>query len=463
MLLDNRVAEPGKVLDPRWLGPQLQDRTMRGIALGTGALIRSGEIPVGTGLPPVRELALELGVSPATISAAWAELRRHRVIQGRGRTGIWVCGNQVTPHPHRFERAGHFDDQAIDLTMAAPDPALLPPLQEALAAGAGAAALNSYQRVLILDSLRDAVAPSWCYRPEAYLATNGGYEAVHATLQALVMPGAVVAVEDPSAARLLDILDQIGAQVVPVPSDAEGPMPERLAEVLQRRPVVFLYQPRTHSTTGRVVTPGRLAEMARLLRGSETLIVEDDGVGDLATIPAQGLGAALPARTVHIRSFSKALGPDLRLAVLSGTAELVGRIQAYRNFGAGWTSRILQEVVAWLLMQNSTERIVDTARRTYAARRQALITAASRHGTALPNSDGLCVWVPVQSEQFSLVTMAAHGIAVQPGSRCAVSIQPHIRIATTRLSEHVEKVAAVIALVHADRSTASVQDRYFQV
>jgi DNA-binding transcriptional regulator YhcF (GntR family) len=69
--------------DAQWFADRLGDRTSRGIALETGALIRSGVLPVGTKLPPVRDLAFALGISPATVSIAWSDLRRHKIIGGR--------------------------------------------------------------------------------------------------------------------------------------------------------------------------------------------------------------------------------------------------------------------------------------------------------------------------------------------------------------------------------------------
>ncbi len=217
-------------------GPRLSERTMRGIALETSALIRSGHDPGwhADAAGPGHRTAL--GVSPATVSSAWGELRRHNVISGRGRNGVWVCGDKIAPRPSRFETIGNFGDHVIDLTVAVPDPALLPPLDEALLHGTEVAKLNSYVRVPILETLQKAAEKRWPYKAEAYLATNGGYDAVYVTLQALVMPGSVVAIENPTAMRLLDILDNLGAHIVPVTCDEEGPCPHSLAEALRKKP-----------------------------------------------------------------------------------------------------------------------------------------------------------------------------------------------------------------------------------
>ena len=431
-----------------WLAQRLKDITLRGIALETTALIRSGAIPVGSKLPAVRELAQALGVSPATVSGAWSELRRYQVISGRGRNGVWVSANRFSARPVRFETVGHFGEHIVaDLMSAVPDPELLPDLSKALRHGLRAPDLNSYEREPISRALREAAAAHWPYQPEAFLATNGGYEGLQLTLQTLILPGSVVALEDPSTIRILDILDHVGAHVIPVACDENSPQLGALREALARKPVAFIYQPRTHATCGVAVSSERMEQMAALLRSSDTLIIEDDGIGDVSRYPAASLGRHFPERTVHIVSYSKSHGPDLRLAVVSGTTEIVDQIQAYRNFGARWTSRILQAAGAWLLGDPATSASVARARKVYAERRNALRDALLARGVKVASRDGLCLWIPVESEQFAMVTLAARGIAAFPGTRFCVNHKwQHIRVGTGMLKDKLAQVADAIAL-----------------
>lgn len=426
----------------------IQERTIRGIATATAALIRSGEIEIGAQLPPVRELAEVLGVSPATVSAAWSQLRKQKVIAGTGRNGVWVCGNQLNPRPIRFEKIGNFGTHIIaDLTLSVPDPLLLPDLTEPLLQGAQVRNLNSYQREPISPQLEEAVRHRWPYRADAFLVADGGFDAMHSTLQSLIAPGSVVAIEDPTAARLLDMLDNLSAQILPVACDDEGPLPGVLADALRQKPTAFIYQPRTHSATGSSVSKRRREELAALLENTSTLIVEDDGIGELASHPAYSLGRQFPDRTIHVQSFSKAYGPDLRLAVLSSSREIVQQIQSFRNFGAGWSSRILQQALAWLLTDAKTQQQLEKNRAIYAQRREALRLALMQRGLHLTKKEGLSLWLQVPSEQFALVTLAARGIAVLPGERCRIGGQQHIRVSTSILPpEQVDIVADALII-----------------
>jgi DNA-binding transcriptional MocR family regulator len=432
--------------DAQWFAEKLTDRTIRGIALETRALIRAGALTVGTKLPPIRDLAFALGVSPATISEAWSELRRQNIIAGRGRNGTWVSGDRFVAKPNRLGSSGNYGEGILNLTAAVPDIRLLPPLAQAMAYGASAENLNSYERNRILPELVEEVRKTWPYEPEAFLATNGGYNAVYTLVHALLPPGASVAIENPTGMRLLDILEDRGVSIVPIECDREGPLPSALETALKARPSAFIFQPRLHSVTGQSVSRERMEALANVLKDVDTLIVEDDGVGDISAAPRQSLGALFPNRVIHILSFSKTHGPDLRLAVLSSSRTIVDHIQSYRSFSAGWTSRILQGATAWLLRDPTTQASIDHARMIYCARHAQLVSALQERGIEAMHGEGLCAWVPVSSEPFAMVTLAAHGIAVHPGAKFSNLPTSHLRIATATLSDRYESVADSIAL-----------------
>lgn len=435
-------------LDLNWLVERISDASVKGIALAAATLIREGKIPVGTQLPSVRSLAEKLGVSPATVSAAWGQLKRQKVLAGKGRSGVWVCGDNLTARPVRFEKIGNYGSAIkADLAMSSPDPQLLPDLRAAMLHGIQSPQLNSYQREPITPALLAAIKLRWPLPAEAFLATDGGFDAMNLIVQTLVSPGEKVVIEDPTATRLLDMLDNVGSEVLPLPCDDQGPLPEQLAGLLQKSPTLFIYQPRTHSATGHSVSQARSEALAQVLAGSSALIVEDDGIGELSRWPVWSLGRHFPERTLHVRSFSKAYGPDLRLAVLSASETLVKRIQSYRNFGVSWTSRILQQAVAWMLDDAQTQNSISQAREVYCARRHMLLDALARRGLRLPNRDGLSLCIPVQSEQFAMITLAARGIAVLPGERCRSGNGQFIRVSTSMMQpDLVDSIADALIL-----------------
>jgi DNA-binding transcriptional MocR family regulator len=436
------------VISAAWFAEKITNRTKRGIAMETSALVRAGVLPLGVRLPAIRDIAYELGVSPATVSEAWSDLRQQKIITGRGRNGTWVCGERFVAKPERLASSGNYGAGSIDLTLAVPDPGLLPQLAQAMAHGASATGTNSYERSRIVPELREAAEKTWPYAAEAFLATNGGYNAIYTLLHALVQPGSAVAIEHPTAMRLLDILEDIGVVILPVQCDEEGPLPSSLQEAMAHRPAAFLFQPRIHSVTGRSVSAERLGALGDILERSDTLIVEDDGTADISPDAPRSLGGRFPDRTIHIVSYSKTLSPDLRLAILSSTAEIIEQIQSYRSFSSGWTSRILQGATAWLLNQPSTWETIARAREHYRERCTGLAIALRARGVNVENGSGLALWIPVESEPFAVVTLAARRIAVNPGSKFSILPSNHIRVATSMLTDQRDAVADAIALAH---------------
>ncbi|WP_346109776.1 PLP-dependent aminotransferase family protein [Nonomuraea maheshkhaliensis] len=437
-------------MDVAWLARQIGDPSARGIAAALTDLIREGTVTAQTRLPTVRGLARELGVSSGTVAEAWSELRRHGMIRTDRRRGTVVLGPPDVPRPIRYERLGHWGDRlAIDLTIASPDTALLPPLEAALAAAAGVQGLNDYARETITPRLRAAVEPDWPFPARGWLAVGGGYEGVQLLCQTTALPGDRIAIEEPTGARLLDILERTGAQIIPVACDEHGPIPAALAQALRARPVAFVYQPRGQSPCGHAVTRERSAELAALLEPAKTLIVEDDGMGELSVSPMVSLGARFPDRTVLVRSYSKSHGPDLRIAVIGGAADAVERVRVLRSFGTGWTSRILQDTLAHLLGDADVRSRVGHAREVYARRRTRLAAELAARGVHTGGGDGLALWVPVRDEPAALVTLAAHGISVAPGSRYVIgpTQRHHLRLATARLTDDPDELSALADVI----------------
>lgn len=427
-----------------WFAKQLSQRTKWGIMIGTSTLIRSGTLKIGVKLPPIRDVAFFLGVSPTTVADAWRELRRQKLITGLGRNGSWVSGDYVAIQPERLLGIGDTDKNNLNLSKAIPDPALFPPLERVFSRAVNVSGLNGYDRINIIPELKQVAKSIWPYEAEAFMATNGGYDAIYSVLKAFVTPGSYIAVEDPTSLRFIDILETLNAQPLPIACDSEGPIPEVLAAALEMKPAVFLFQPRLHAITGQTVTERRMKELSRTLKDTYTLIIEDDGMNDISSSAPLSLGQDFPDRVVHVRSFSKTLGPDLRIAVLSSAKKLVDELHSFRSFGAGWTSRIIQAATAELLTDPATQVYVEKARRIYSKRRTALSQALVNYGVSVPSGNGFCLWVPVRSDQSALRKLAESGIVVQPGSNFSFGSTNYIRIATSRLKSNYDYIAGSV-------------------
>ncbi len=74
-------------------------------------LVATGTLPLGSRLPTVRQLAVDLGVAPGTVARAFRELEAEGIIETRGRHGTRV---KSTPRaPRRAEGDRRIRDAAL--------------------------------------------------------------------------------------------------------------------------------------------------------------------------------------------------------------------------------------------------------------------------------------------------------------------------------------------------------------
>jgi len=436
----------------------VDDRSPRGIAAAVHRMIRAGEVQPGDRLPTVRDLGVALGVSPATVSEAWQALGAVGAIHARGRAGTFVRDVAEPTRPTRYLGIGGApstdEDSALDLSTGTPDPDLLPALHEAIERfSSGATAwTSSYLDEPVLAALREHLEQSWPFRAQRLTVVDGALDALSRIVDQLVGLGDRVAMESPGFPPLIDLLERAGADVIAVAIDDQGMIPAELTRALQSGPVAVFLQPRAHNPTGTSMTRFRSSQLAEVLAGSRAWVIEDDHCGDISLADDVSIGQFLPERCVHIRSYSKSHGPDLRIAAVGGAAEVIDPIVARRMLGPGWTSRLLQAVLLDLLTHSDPQEAVTRARDAYARRSTLLREKLKDRGVASSPGDGINVWIPVEDERSALITLAAAGVRVAPGSpfvpTAGDSSSHGIRVTTGRLPDdesRIDEVAEIIA------------------
>lgn len=430
----------------------VEDRSARGIAAAVSRLVTAGQLPAGTRLPTVREVARELGVSPTTVSEAWRSLTRAGAIQTRGRSGTFVAAPVLPRQRWRYSQlGGRVAAGSRDLSTGVPDHELLPDLTDALKRVGDGRLTSSYLDPPVLPGLAAVLLSRWPFplSLERLTVVDGALDALDRVIGEVVRFGDRVVVENPAFPPLLDLLQAVGATVVGVPLDDAGLCPSALRQVLDDYPAVAVFlQPRAHNPTGVSMTAARAAELAAVLdEFPDVLVVEDDHAGDIATAPPVSLGVFLPERTVHVASFSKSHGPDLRLAAVGGPARVIGPVADRRLLGPGWSSRLLQGVLLDLLTDPVAVAQTAKAQQVYATRRAALLTALHERGVTATAADGINLWMTVDDQQIAMVALAAHGIAVSPGAPFCVTPlgSDHVRVTVGLVAGDFDDLADALA------------------
>jgi len=406
----------------------VRGETAREISASVEAGVRTGQLTPGDRLLPVRDLASQLGVSPTTVAAAYADLRRRGITAGAGRAGTRIrAAPPVSVRGYLPAPAG-----ARDLISGGPDPDLLPDLP----ARPASRPARMYAQAPVSPRLRPLAAGQLTadgIDATHLMVTGGALDGIERVLATWLTPSDRVIVEDPGHAVTFDLVAAMGYTPVPVPVDELGIRPAELSAALARGAGALIVTPRAQAATGAAWDPDRAAAIAETLRRYPSLpVIEDDHAGPVAGAPAFTACGGRP-RWVTIRSVSKSLGPDLRLAVVAGDEATIARVAGRQALGTGWVSYQLQDLVADLWADPSVPRALASAAGVYKGRREALQAALREHGISATGRSGFTCWVPVSDEEGVASRLAEAGWAVAPGQRFRIAAPPGVRISFATL------------------------------
>jgi DNA-binding transcriptional MocR family regulator len=433
---------------------QIAGRGAAEIQASVEAGVRAGTLPPGTALPPVRTLAVELGVAAATVAAAYKGLRQRGVVETAGRNGTRVRNRP--PIVPRAARRVAAPPGTVDLSTGEPDKRLLPALGPHLARLAGTvgepvAYVDSGPWPELVEAARVRFTADGVPMGGAGVTvTSGTLDAVERLLGSRLRPGDRVGVEDPGWANLIDLVAALGLEAVPVPVDDEGPTVDGLQRAVGAGVGAVVVTSRAQNPTGASITPGRADRLRRVLaKAPDVLVVEDDHLAELSHQPPAPLGGRGRPWAL-IRSVSKPYGPDLRVALVAGDPVSVSRVEGRMRLGSGWVSTVLQRLVLELWGDPDVVALVRRAGHEYAHRREALLAALARRAVSARGATGINIWVSTVDESATVVALRDLGWAVSPGSLFRLASPPGFRLTlgTLELSDVDSLADAVAAAVH---------------
>jgi len=326
-------------------------------------------------------------------------------------------------------------DGTIDLATGNPDPVLLPPIEPAIRAIAGGRPLyGSAPDGSGLAAFAASEFEADGIPGGAVAVLSGAMDAIERILREHLRTGDRVAVEDPSFPGIIDLVSASGFPPAPFAVDDEGPVPDALAAALGLGCGAVVVTPRAQNPTGAAITGERAGELRRVLRRfPDVVLIENDYAGPVAGASVQTLRSASPNRWAVVRSTSKFLGPDLRVAVMAGDDMTVARVRGRQALGARWVSHLLQQLALALWSDPSSGRRLARAGEIYSQRRNAALAALRAHGIEARARSGFNLWVPVRDEARVVGALSERGWAVAAGERFRMQAAPGIRVTISTL------------------------------
>jgi DNA-binding transcriptional MocR family regulator len=434
-------------------------------------LIRDGRVSLGVRLPAERELALALGVSRTTVTAAYRELRSTGHLASRRGAGSW----SAMPPGQRISTSGMWlpaDERAvIDLGFAA----LAAPPQLAAAAVEALEDLPRYAggagyHPSGLNPLREAVADRFAARgvptrPDQIMITNGVQHAVDLLLRLTVAPGQSVLVESPTYPNMIAALR---AHRVRVSTDSLDPVagwePDTLVgSIRSGRPTLAYLIPDFHNPTGHLMpAPLREQIVAAAHRAGTDLVIDESFVD----LPAVGVTPEPPvasfdrhARVLTVGGMTKPFWGGLRIGWVRAPAPVIARLAAVR-VTVDTAGPVLDQLVALRLLERSGE-ILPSRWTQLTQQRDSLVAALREHLPAwsvpVPPG-GMSLWVELDAPVSTALAHAAlaHGVRLAPGPRFGVdgTLERFLRLPFTLPSADLIEAVRLLEIAAGDLDRA---------
>ncbi|MEW6763029.1 MAG: PLP-dependent aminotransferase family protein [Pseudomonadota bacterium] len=392
------------------------------IADALQAAVTNGSLKPGERLPPQRQLAAQLDVDLTTITRAYDEARRRKLLEGRGARGTYVTAPKVEL------------TAVLDLSMNTPPPPDGVDFDDMLKQGLSQVLTRSDNELLMTyhlgggsDSDRQAGAtwlePMFGRLDAAQLVVcPGAQAAIAALILALTAPGDVILAEPTTYPGLRAAATQFGRRIVAVDADRHGMLPAMLEQACrQHQPGLVYLNPTLQNPTAITMPERRRKELAGIAKRCKVRIVEDDPYWLLADAAPPPIATFAPEQVIYISTLSKCLTPGLRVAfvLLREPQERERFLVALRSFALMAAPLSAALATQWILDGSAEGLLAGVCKEARLRHRMARDILAGRYSGL---GDGLHIWLELPSYWSSAQLARAadsEGIAVTPAEAFA--------------------------------------------
>ncbi|AZL61454.1 PLP-dependent aminotransferase family protein (plasmid) [Tabrizicola piscis] len=281
----------------------------------------SGMLSAGDQLPPQRRLAEALGLDFTTISRAYTEAQSRGLVESHVGRGTFIRARADATGPVADLQRTREQDLSMNLPPEPDDPALLAAMRAGLdTVGANLVPLLRYQSTVGSEMDR-AAALSWLSMRgmvpnlDRIAVTPGAHATMVAVLNILASPGDTILCEAVTYPGLRSIVARAGLNLIGLPVDAAGIVPDALsAAILKHKPKALYLNPTLHNPTTLTIPAERRMEIAEVLLRHNLPLVEDDAYGFILPNAPPPFATLAPLLTWHIGGLAKCIGAGLRLA-----------------------------------------------------------------------------------------------------------------------------------------------------
>lgn len=437
------------------------------------------QLPEGSALPSSRELARDLGVARNTVILAFQQLAEEGFIITRARRGYFVADRLPDPQmqstvvrkprdktipaehlrpspsqPNTPDWQGRTRHMTALRAIAKPrewqsypypfiygqfDPALFPTADwrectrmalAVLEIRGWASDLIDRDDPLLIEQLQKHILPRrgvWASADEI-MVTLGAQNALY-LLADLLMKDATVGLEDPGYSDARNIFSMRCKELIPLPIDHAGLLPD--AEI-ERCDYVFVTPSYQCPTTVTMPLERREALLEKA-REHDVVLIEDDydmenPVSDQPIPALKSLDRE--GRVIYVGSLSKSFVPGLRMGYIVAPPEVIRQARALRRFMLRHPPANNQRATALFISLGHHDALLRRVAPVYHRRAKTMRDALQRHLPACrfqnsPGASSFWIEAPPGVDARLLTEVALkHGLIIEPGDDFFASHAP---------------------------------------
>jgi DNA-binding transcriptional MocR family regulator len=211
------------------------------------------------------------------------------------------------------------------------------------------------------------------------MVANGSLEGGAMLFEHLLGPGDRVVVEQPTYDRTLLLLQQLGAELVPIPLEADGLDVGALETALAEGPIEFVHViPNAHNPAGCTLSMEKRRRLVELAAEHDFWIFEDDPYREL---PFEGepletmLAIDTGGKVIHASSFSKTVSPGVRVGYLVGPVDEIKKLAKHANEQYISPNMLAESIVLELCRSGALDENITFVKGELKARCDALVEA----------------------------------------------------------------------------------------
>jgi len=255
------------------------------------------------------------------------------------------------------------------------------------------------------------------------IMTNGATHGLDLAARLLIRPGDAVLIDDPGYYTLFGYLKTLGAKLIGVPRNINGPDVARMEQLIQEfHPKLFFTNTVLHNPTGTSTSLAVAHQILQLAEKHQLYIVEDDIYGDLHPSSAPRLATLDQLkRVIYISSFSKTISASLRVGFIACAPELAARLLDLKLLSGLTTSEINQRIMYQILIEGRYRKHIERVRSRLQEVRGQVIEQLEHSGLTLHVDPvgGMFVWaqLPAGQNAAEVATLATReNIMLAPGN-----------------------------------------------